>query len=143
MNENYSLVYNSSNHIQAGIMKAKLQNEGIDVFSRGEILNSVTGEVSIEGGMIELFVHNDQLQITKEIIEQAESQSRQNQIVCPICNELNYTNFSHCWNCNNDLRNPYGDNRINVDEEKPQPKNYYLATTIFVIILLITLYNLR
>ncbi len=62
------MVFSSSNHIEAGIVQGALASAGVQVFSRGEILNTITAEVSLEGGRIELYVHNNDLPQAEEVL---------------------------------------------------------------------------
>ena len=62
MHENFVCVKSTSNHLEAGLYKSLLESNGIQPFTRGETLNTITAEVSLEGGMIEIYVHKSEYQ---------------------------------------------------------------------------------
>ena len=44
--------------------------------------------------------------------------------LCKVCNQENYSNFSHCWHCNNDLEYPVIENKIEIDQNIHPKKDY-------------------
>lgn len=83
--------------IEIHTWKGLLETQGIDVKLKGEALLGATGELGIEAAYAEVWVHKNQIEAARAILD-----STKNQCVpwlCRECGEKNESTFELCWQC--------------------------------------------
>lgn len=99
----WKLIYQAENQLQAHCIKGMLAQSGIEVRLTGEALQGAVGELPFNEIAIGVYVFFTQMTRAKQAIAQFEAKQTKDWS-CSDCKELNASTFEICWQCGHDPR---------------------------------------
>jgi hypothetical protein len=95
-------VYRAAGPMDAYLMHHWLERNGVASFVRGD-LSSIRGEIPIPEAWPTVWVHEDMVERTKELVGQFDRPTLVHpKWECDQCGETNEPNFGSCWSCSAD-----------------------------------------
>lgn len=100
-------LFRERDYTRVGYFQTVLEAEGIPTFVRNKDTTTFMTEIPIPEFYPALCIMNDEdyedaVQILRDCIVK-DSESSQEEVACPKCQETNPGNFEVCWSCGTDL----------------------------------------
>jgi hypothetical protein len=98
-------VYSAENVQEAYLIKAELEDAGIEAFVVGEHLQNAIGELPVSNTAPQVEVRATDFDQARQIVLERQANRRKvsehpsSEWTCPHCDEPNEPTFDLCWNC--------------------------------------------
>ena len=103
---NFKKIYKAADSKEAHFISGLLKTYSIESKLLGQDLSIGIGELPLEVIQVSIFVHNENINKAKKIIENYEKNLLSDDNIknwkCKFCKNSNPGSFEICWNCNKD-----------------------------------------
>lgn len=94
------LIYSHQNSMMVGLIKSKLESEGLEVILKNDMISGGAGELAPMDLWPELWlIHESDYKKATTIISSMASDEKTEQWHCSLCGENNDISFEICWRC--------------------------------------------
>lgn len=94
------LVYSNENYLLVNNVRNLIEAQGIETFIKNEFAQSAVGEISAFDSWPEVWVVNDSdLERAQNIVAKSLGTCGTADWICNNCLEINAPSFEICWNC--------------------------------------------